>query len=109
MITEEVKVFIQKYKATYGLNDKHIYSLLQSKEYIYLNSLLFIYTDKGDYVYNDVLLYDVNQTNSKITSLREFKALIKSFKKPVVVRNVSKEFTRLVKPTNEKGLYVWVS
>ena len=105
---KEIMSFLDIHSNTYGTIDKY-YILWQVnlKNYIFKDGVLFIYTEYDDYIHNNWLLFDINQTDSLLASYREFKNILKMFDKPIYIGNVSTEFLRLAK--KQGSGYVWKS
>ena len=98
--------FLDIHSKTYGTIDKY-YVLWQVnlKKYIFTDGMLFVYTEHKDYIQNNFLLFDINQTSSLRKTFKEFKKIVRSFDKPIYLSNVIDEFKRLAEPS-EDG-YVW--
>jgi hypothetical protein len=99
--------FLREYEKRYGTIDaKKMYKYITNRPYIIKDGIVMVYIDKGEYIENTLLLFDIKQVKNKMTAMRQFKQMIKEFKKPVHVKNVKKEFERLTKKINKKT-YVW--
>lgn len=98
--------FISVHYDTYGAVKPQNINIQTEDIVFYTGEFLIILKDKGDYYYNTWFLFDINQVEDLRKTVREFKNIIRSSDKPIIVGNVSDKFKRYTTPIG-CGKYTW--
>ena len=107
---KEIVKFVLLYNKEYkSINTQETIKYIMEHEHFTFDGGVFVYLEFKNHIYNSLLLFDVKQVKNPITAYKQFKKLIRDFKKPVFTTNVKKEFKKMAVQTARADTYRWKS
>ena len=105
---KEIEDFVLLYNKEYeSISTKETTDYILEHNHFTFDGGVFVYLEFENHIYNSLLLFDVKQVKNPITSYKQFRKLIKDFKRPVFVTDVRKEFRKMAVQTARADTYRW--